>query len=123
MLPLPSAVAIMLMPDHSMLAAQSPELGCVTVTVIRPGEGATVCAVPLSKSSGPFSTGVAELGDDEADWSGAAKSASFAGSSGLQLPLLMTVAVTYRLVSNSKPAGVRRVMPPAPMSPGNASAT
>src|SRR5215212_3838729 len=62
MLPLPSAVAIMLMPDHSMLAIQSPELGCVTVTVIRSGAGSTVCEVSPSKSSGWFSAGMAELG-------------------------------------------------------------
>jgi hypothetical protein len=45
-----------------------PELGCVTVTVIRYGAGATVCEVPPSKSSGWFSTGTAELRDGEADW-------------------------------------------------------
>jgi hypothetical protein len=56
----------MLMPDHSMLAAQSPELGCVTLTVIRPGAGSTVCKTSPSKSSGWFSAGVAELGAVEA---------------------------------------------------------
>jgi len=96
----------MLIPDHSMLAAQAPELGCVTVTVIWSGAGATVCEVPPSKSSGWFSTGAAELGDGEADWSGAAELAPFADSYELQLPLWVTVAVTYWVVSNVKPGGL-----------------
>jgi hypothetical protein len=66
MLPLPSAVAFMPIPDHSMLAIQSPELVCVTLTVIRLRVGVTVCETSPSKSSGWFSAGMAELGAVEA---------------------------------------------------------
>jgi hypothetical protein len=52
MLPLPSAVAFMPIPDHSMLAIQSPELVCVTLTVIWLRVGVTVCEISPSKSSG-----------------------------------------------------------------------
>src|SRR5215210_443820 len=86
------------MPDQVILARHPPpEVARVTLIEMVPAVGATVCEAALLSCRDLVP---------------------------LQLPAtLLTVAVTLRDGSNSKPVGARRVITPVPISPETASVT